>query len=105
MVGGGGGNGRGGRDAVHPGRLLQRDFMAPHGLSATRLAEFLRVPANRITDIVRGRRGISADTALRLARYFGGTPEFWLDRQNRFDLMRAQEAAKRDLSRIPRRAG
>ncbi len=78
--------------------------MARHGLSATKLARFLRVPANRITDIIRGRRGISADTALRLARYFDGKPEFWLDLQNRHDLMHAKKTA-RHLKRIPRRVG
>ena len=101
----GGSSRGGGGGGVHPGRVLHRDFMARHGLSATKLAQFLRVPANRITDIIRGRRGISADTALRLARYFDMAPEFWLDLQNRHDLMRAEETAGRDLIRIPRRAG
>ncbi len=95
----------GGSGGVHPGKILQRDFMARHGLSATKLAQFLRVPANRITDMIRGRRGISADTALRLARYFDVAPEFWLDLQNRHDLKRAEKTTRRDLQRIPRRAG
>ena len=96
------GSGTGG-GAVHPGKILRRDFLARHGLSATKLAQFLRVPGNRITDIIRGRRGISADTALRLGRYFDNAPEYWLDLQNRHDLNHARDAAERDLKRIPRR--
>jgi addiction module HigA family antidote len=63
--------------------------MVPFGLSINRLARELRVPVNRMSEIVNGRRGISADTALRLARYFGSTPEFWLNLQSRYDLQRA----------------
>ena len=78
--------------------------MAPLGLSATKLAAILVVPANRISDILRGRRGISADTALRLARHFGVSPEFWLNLQNRYDLDCAEDASGVDIKRIPRRA-
>lgn len=70
--------------------------MAPLGLSINRLARDLRVPVNRMSEIVNGRRGISADTALRLARYFRSTPEFWLNLQSRYDLQRA----KRDLAEL-----
>ena len=72
--------------AVHPGEILREDFMKPLGLSANRLALDLRVPATRIGEIVNERRRITADTALRLARYFKTNPEFWLNLQNFYDL-------------------
>lgn len=74
--------------------------MAPLGLSARALASALKVPANRVSDILRGRRGITADTALRLARHFGTTPEFWLNLQNRYDLETACAAAAGEIGRI-----
>jgi antitoxin HigA-1 len=77
--------------AFHPGEILKSEFMEPLGLSAWRLARELSVPAPRINDIVRGKRGISANTALRLGRYFGTSAQFWMNLQNRFDLA---EAAK-----------
>jgi antitoxin HigA-1 len=72
--------------AVHPGQLLREGFLAPMGLSSNALALALRVPVTRITEIVRERRGITADTALRLARYFGTTPDFWMTMQLSYDL-------------------
>lgn len=72
--------------AIHPGELLRKDFLAPMGLSSNALAIALRVPVTRITEIVRERRGITADTALRLARYFGTTPDFWMKMQLSYDL-------------------
>ncbi len=71
---------------VHPGEILREDFMKPLGLTVNRLALDLRVPATRIGEIVHERRRITADTALRLARYFKTNPEFWLNLQNFFDL-------------------
>jgi len=71
--------------AVHPGRILRRELMARE-LSANRLALSLRLPSGRITDILGGKRGISPDTALRLGRYFGNSPRFWLNLQTAFDL-------------------
>lgn len=71
---------------VHPGEILREDFMKPLGLTVNRLALDLHVPATRIGEIVHERRRISADTALRLARYFKTNPEFWLNLQNFFDL-------------------
>jgi antitoxin HigA-1 len=71
---------------IHPGELLRNDFLAPMGLSSNALAIALRVPVTRITEIVRERRGITADTALRLARYFGTTPDFWMKMQLSYDL-------------------
>ncbi len=78
---------------IHPGEILAEEFMAPLGLSQNALARALDVPPGRIGEIVNGRRGISGDTALRLARYFGSTPAFWMNLQARFDLETASEAA------------
>jgi addiction module HigA family antidote len=74
---------------VHPGEILLTEFMEPLGLTAYRLAKDLAVPAPRVGDIVRGKRAISADTALRLGIYFGLPAQFWLNLQNEFDLRRA----------------
>jgi addiction module antidote protein, HigA family len=71
---------------IHPGEVLQADFLEPLELSQYRLAQDLSVPPRRINEIVHGKRAISADTALRLARYFGTTDRFWLNLQARFDL-------------------
>jgi antitoxin HigA-1 len=75
---------------IHPGEILREEFMIPLGLSANALAIALRVPAPRINDIARERRTISADTALRLARYFGSSAEFWLGLQADYDMKIAQ---------------
>lgn len=75
---------------VHPGEVLREDYLVPLGLSANALAKALHVPPPRIYDIVRERRGVSADTAMRLARYFGGDARSWLDLQVAYDLRVAQ---------------
>ncbi len=71
--------------AAHPGRLLKRELIA-RGLSANRLALDLGVPSGRITDILNARRSITADTAVRLGRYFGNSAQFWLDLQSQYDI-------------------
>jgi addiction module HigA family antidote len=71
---------------IHPGEILREEFLAPLGLSANALAIELKVPAPRISEIVRERRAVSPDTALRLARYFGTSAEFWMDLQTAYDL-------------------
>ncbi len=71
---------------VHPGEILREEFMAPFGLSMNKMAMDLRVPVTRIADIVNERRGITADTALRFARYFKNSPTFWMNLQTRYDL-------------------
>jgi len=76
---------------VHPGEILQEEFMLPLGLSMNRLALDLRVPVTRIADIVNERRGITADTALRFARYFNNAASFWMNLQTRYDLEVAQD--------------
>lgn len=82
---------------VHPGEFLREDFLAPLGLSANALAIALRVPVTRISEIVRERRGITADTALRLARYFGTTPDFWMKMQMSYDLTLASRESKKQI--------
>jgi addiction module HigA family antidote len=77
---------------LHPGEMLREEFMKPLGLSSNALAMELRVPVTRISEIVRERRGITADTALRLARYFNMSPEFWMRLQMDFDLESAADA-------------
>ncbi len=89
---------------IHPGEVLAEDFMAPHNLTANGLALALRVPANRISDIVRGKRSITAETALRLARYFDTSPQFWMNLQSHYDLEVARDttgmAIEADVQRI-----
>jgi addiction module HigA family antidote len=80
--------------ALHPGEMLREEFMKPLGLSSNALAMELRVPVTRISEIVRERRGITADTALRLARYFNMSPEFWMRLQMDFDLESAADAGE-----------
>lgn len=84
---------------VHPGEHLREDFLKPLGLSANRLAMDLRVPGTRIADIVAERRGITSDTALRLARYFSTTPEFWMNMQVRYELDVAEDEAAERIER------
>ncbi|MGH9605241.1 MAG: HigA family addiction module antitoxin [Terracidiphilus sp.] len=90
---------------IHPDEVLREEFMKPLGLSANALAIALRVPVTRIPEIVRERRGITADTALRLARYFNMTPEFWMRLQMDFDLEsaadEAQEAIREEIRPRP----
>jgi antitoxin HigA-1 len=71
---------------VHPGEVLLEEFLEPVGLSQYRLAKDISVPPRRINEIVHGKRAVTADTALRLARYFGTTPRFWLNLQGQYDL-------------------
>lgn len=76
---------------IHPGEILLEDFMEPLGISRNRLGIDLGIPPQRVGDIVAGRRAITVDTAMRLARYFGTTPEFWLKMQMRYDLDKAED--------------
>jgi len=84
---------------VHPGEVLREDYLVPLGTNAHALAKALNVPAPRINDIVRERRGISADTAMRLARYFGGDARSWLDLQAAYDLRVAEIASAKRIAR------
>jgi addiction module HigA family antidote len=84
---------------VHPGEVLREDFLKPLGMSANALAKALRVPAPRINEVVRKRRGVSADTAMRLARYFGGDARSWLNLQTAYDLRIAEISNARRIVR------
>lgn len=87
----------------HPGRLLRRELNA-RGLSANRLALDLGVPSGRVTDVLNGRRSITADTAVRLGRYFGNSPQFWLDLQSQYDIAKVERERGREISRRVRPA-
>lgn len=84
---------------VHPGEILREEYLLPLGMTANALANALKVPAPRINDVVRERRAVSPDTAMRLARYFGTTAEFWMNLQTAYDLRRAQIEAGRVITR------
>jgi addiction module HigA family antidote len=84
---------------IHPGEILSEEFLKPLGMSMNKLAEELHVPANRITQIVDGRRGVTGETALRLARYFGTSAEFWLGIQKDYDLQIARDEFEAEVAR------
>jgi antitoxin HigA-1 len=84
---------------VHPGEILREEFMTPYGLSMNKMAMDLRVPVTRIADIVNEKRGITADTALRLARYFNNSPAFWMNLQTRYDLEVAEDEIATKVAR------
>ncbi len=88
---------------AHPGRLLKREIAA-RGLSANRLALDLGVPSGRITDILNGRRSISAETAVRLGRYFANSPRFWLDLQSQYDIALVERERGREIAQTVRPA-
>jgi len=86
---------------THPGEVLAEEFLKPAGLSSRALGAAIGVPGNRLTDIIRGRRDVSADTAIRLGRYFGTDPRFWLNLQATHALSKAE--SEHDYSTVPRR--
>jgi addiction module HigA family antidote len=90
----------------HPGETIKEEYLVPLGMSVNALARELGIGAARLNEIVLGRRGVSADTALRLARYFGSTPEFWLNLQAFYDLRMAERKAGQTIERTirPRQA-
>jgi addiction module HigA family antidote len=94
-----------GAHPVHPGVILREAFLVPTGLTASALAIALQVPAPRVNEIVRERRGITADTALRLARYFGNAPEYWMRLQDAYDLAVSRIGLGEALQRIQPRPG
>ena len=91
---------------VHPGEILREDLMKPLGLTVTGLARELKVPVGRLSEIVNGRRALNADAALRLSRYFGSTPEFWINLQATYDLRVTIHSSARRIEREvrPRKA-
>lgn len=88
-----------GRVTTHPGEVLAEEFLKPLGLSVNALAIALRVPATRIGAIIKAERSVTADTALRLARYFGTSPEFWINLQAMHDLTRARQESGQSIER------
>lgn len=88
------------RPPTHPGEMLLEEFLNPMGLSQRDLADGIHVPYQRVNELVNGRRGITPRTALRLAKYFGTSPDFWMNLQLRWDLYHAQASEARDLNRI-----
>ncbi len=86
-------------DIIHPGEILLEEFMRPLGVSQNRLARDIDVPVSRVAGLVKGDRGITADTALRLARYFGTSPQMWMSLQSEHDLRRAEREAGGEIAR------
>ena len=85
---------------IHPGEVLQEEFLTPLGITAYRLAKETHIPQTRLSEILKGRRRITADTALRFARYFGTSPQFWLGLQNDYDLEDEKAKIESELSSI-----
>ncbi len=88
---------------IHPGEVLQEEFMKPLDLTAYRLSKDLEIPQTRVSEILKGRRRISADTALRLSRYFGNSAKFWLGLQDDYDLEEELSKRKSEFQRIKKR--
>lgn len=88
---------------IHPGEVLKEEFLDAMGITAYRLSKDLNIPQTRTADIIHGRRRITADTALRLSRYFGTTPQFWLNLQNDYDLEEEAKVIEDELKQIEKR--
>lgn len=87
-------------EPIHPGEVLMEDFIGGFGITQNKLAVAIGVPPRRINEIVHGKRGITADTALRLAKYFGTSAEFWTNLQSHYELDRAEDLAKEQIAAI-----
>ena len=85
---------------IHPGEVLSEDFLKPMGVTAYRLSKGANIDQTRISEIIRGKRSVTADTALRLARFFGNSPEFWLNLQAHYDLELKKREMEKDLKKI-----
>lgn len=85
---------------IHPGEILLEEFLNPLGISAYRLAKDTSIPQTRVSEIIKGRRRVTADTALRFSKYFGTTPKFWLGLQDDFDLEEEQHSIFHELNNI-----
>ncbi len=86
---------------IHPGDVLQEEFLVPMGISAYRLAKDIGIPQTRVSQIIKGERRVTADTALRLAKYFGNSAKFWLGLQDDFDLEEERKGKEKELANIP----
>jgi len=91
------------RAPTHPGEMLLHEFLEPLGISQKELAEAIHVPYQRINELINGKRGMTPSTALRLSKYFGNSPDFWLNLQMRWDLYRAQKQEEKILDQIEKR--
>lgn len=92
------------KNLIHPGEILMEEFLKPMNISQNKLAMDIHVPAPRINAIARGARAITADTALRLGKYFGTGPEFWINLQTNYDLCVAAAKSQKEIDAIPQRA-
>jgi addiction module HigA family antidote len=90
---------------VHPGEILQEEFLVPLGLSAYRLSKDIGIPQTRVSEIIKGNRRVTADTALRLSKYFGNSAKFWLGIQDDFDLEEEQQLKASELKSIQQYQG
>ena len=88
------------RQPTHPGEMLREEFLIPMGITQRELAQAIHVPYQRINELVNGKRGVTPGTALRLAKFFGTSPDFWMNLQLRWDLWRAQQKESQALERI-----
>ena len=87
---------------VTPGEILLEEFLSPMNISAYRLAKDTNMPATRVSQILKGKRKITADTALRLSQYFGNSPDFWIGIQDEYDLRKERQRLKDELKQIPK---
>ena len=87
---------------IHPGEIIDKEFLGPLNISAYRLSKEINLPQTRISEIIKGKRRITADTALRLSKYFGNSPQFWLGLQNDYDLEEETNILKAELNKIHR---
>ena len=85
---------------IHPGEILDKEFLMPLNITAYRLSREIKIPQTRISEIIKGKRRITADTALRFAKYFGNSPQFWLGLQNDYDLEEETNILKTELNKI-----
>ncbi len=85
---------------IHPGEILYYEFLEPLGITSYRLSKDLKIPQTRISEIIKGNRRITADTALRLSKYFGNSPKFWLGLQDDYDLEEEEKSSSEELSEI-----
>lgn len=88
------------RTPTHPGEMLLEDFLKPMGLTQQQLADGIHVPYQRVNELINGKRGVTPSTALRLSRFFGNTPDFWMNLQMRWDIYFAQQSEADDLDSV-----
>lgn len=85
---------------IHPGEILEEEFIKPFGITAYRLSKETNIAQTRISEIIKGKRGISAETALRLSRFFGNSPQFWIGLQSDYELEEEEKAIEKELNHI-----